>query len=73
MKTTNEVKSGNKDVKHPQSEEWMAYLYREVSRSERTKLAAHLAECGECQAQVKRWENAMRALDDGKDLAERPR
>jgi hypothetical protein len=71
---TNEIKSGTDgDMKHPQSEKWMSYLYREVSRSERMKLAAHLAACGECQAQVKRWQDTLRALDDGKGLAQRPR
>jgi len=71
---TNEIKAGTDgNMKHPQSEEWMSYLYREVSRSQRTKLSAHLATCEECQAQVKRWEDTIRALDDGKGLAQRPR
>jgi len=59
-------------MNHPQSEEWMSYLYQEVSRSEKARLAAHLAACGGCQAKVKRWENAMSALDHGKGLAQRP-
>jgi len=71
MQTTNEIKSGNDgDMKHPQSEEWMSYLYREVSRAEKNRLAAHLAACGQCRAQVKRWESAMSALDHGKGLAQ---
>jgi hypothetical protein len=56
-------------MNHPQREEWMSYIYREVSRTEKKRLAAHLAVCGECQAQVGRWEATMGALDHSKDLA----
>ena len=44
----------------------MAWLYGEVSRREKSTLTAHLHECGQCRAEVQRWQGAMRALDEGK-------
>ena len=42
----------------------MAFLYREMPRSDRGPLAAHLAACPVCQQQVEGWRGAMRALSE---------
>ena len=53
-------------MKHPSDQEWMAWLYGEASRAEKNRLAAHLKVCGECRAEVGRWERTRAALDLGK-------
>ncbi len=53
-------------MKHPSNEEWMGWIYGESSGAEKARLAGHLKECGECRAEVRRWENARQALDFGK-------
>jgi len=64
---TNENKPGSAaEMKHPRADEWMGWLYDEISRAEKARLAAHLAECGQCRADVKRWERAKLTLDFGK-------
>jgi anti-sigma factor RsiW len=60
-------------MKHPGGEEWMAWLYGEVPRAEKTRLAAHLKDCSECRADVRRWEKARQALDFGKVTPPRAR
>jgi hypothetical protein len=61
------------DVKHPSEQEWMGWLYGEVSRAEKASLAAHLKECGGCRAEVNRWERAQSALDLDKTVTPRVR
>ncbi|MDB6021401.1 MAG: putative transrane anti-sigma factor [Pedosphaera sp.] len=73
MQTTNQTPPGSAgDLNHPQREEWMAWLYGEVSRREKTALAAHLSTCSACRAEVQRWQSAMQALDAGKTESFRP-
>jgi hypothetical protein len=67
MQNKNQTQSGSAGaVNHPQREEWMAYLYGELSRKQKATLTAHLSECAQCRAEVETWQSAMLALDDGK-------
>ncbi|PYI86891.1 MAG: hypothetical protein DME26_08040 [Verrucomicrobia bacterium] len=50
-------------MNHPTREEWMAYLYGEISRETKAALKTHLDTCAECHANVAAWRQAMLALD----------
>ena len=50
-------------MNHPTPEEWMSYLYDEVSSEEHGRRTAHLAVCPECKAKVVEWRAARRDLD----------
>jgi anti-sigma factor RsiW len=50
-------------MNHPTREEWMAYLYGEISRGAKGKLIMHLDACDECRANVANWRHTMLALD----------
>ena len=74
MQTSNETAHGNAgDLKHPEREEWMAWLYRELPREQRSRLAAHLKSCAQCRADVQQWRGAMQTLDEWRMPAPRPR
>lgn len=64
MQTTNETRAGNLgDMTHPRPEDWMSYLYGELPREEKTRLKAHLNGCAGCRIDLKRWQGAMKSLD----------
>jgi hypothetical protein len=48
---------------HPGSDEWMAFLYNEVSRNREAQLRTHLATCPECRAQMAGWTMARNDLN----------
>lgn len=48
---------------HPNSEEWMSFLYREASPERSAELDAHLRQCGECQERVAHWRGTLATLD----------
>ena len=50
-------------MNHPKNEEWMAYVYGELPKSEKVALAQHLASCGACRKDVAEWQGAMQHLD----------
>lgn len=50
-------------MKHPDPSEWMAFLYGEVTRDQRTDLDAHLAVCPDCVRRLGRWRETMGLLD----------
>lgn len=50
-------------MKHPDSTEWIAWLYGEVTPERRLDLEAHLAVCPDCKARVGRWRETMGILD----------
>ena len=50
-------------MKHPPSEDWMAYLYGEVAAADRRVLEAHLEGCPECRRAVADWRSTLMALD----------
>jgi Putative zinc-finger len=60
-------------MNHPTREEWMSYLYDELTAEERSNLAAHLAVCPDCKAQVTDWRAARTNLDAWQLPAPRPR
>jgi len=66
MQTNNNQKLRRESglVSHPAQEEWMAWLYGELSRGNQAKLTAHLKQCPECEARVGRWREAMGLLDE---------
>jgi len=51
-------------LKHPNSSEWMSFLYGECAPERRHELDAHLAACPACAGQVQTWRSSMNALDD---------
>ena len=64
MQTKNQTISGTVgDLKHPLTEEWMCFLYGEASPGEKSRLAAHLRACPDCQARVQGWRGTMRQLE----------
>jgi len=50
-------------MNHPTSEEWMSYLYNELTAVEHANLASHLAVCPDCQSKVSDWRAARSNLD----------
>lgn len=61
MSSRNEIRSDGA-VKHPDREQWMAYLYGELARTPRSELQDHLSACPECRASVGDWRKAMQGL-----------
>ena len=50
-------------MNHPTREEWMSYLYDELTAEEHSCLAAHLAVCPDCKTRVSDWRSARKNLD----------
>src|SRR5205809_2947462 len=50
-------------MNHPTREEWMSYLYDELTAGEPSSLAAHLAVCPDCKTRVSDWRTARKNLD----------
>jgi anti-sigma factor RsiW len=50
-------------MNHPTREEWMSYLYDELTPEEHSSLAAHLAVCPDCKSRVGDWRAARKDLD----------
>src|SRR5436309_3546404 len=50
-------------MNHPAREEWMSYLYDELTAEEHSSLAAHLAVCPDCTTRVSDWRAARTNLD----------
>lgn len=50
-------------MNHPTREEWMSYLYDELTGEQHANLAAHLAVCPECKGKVAEWRVLKRDLD----------
>ena len=53
-------------LNHPESAEWMAFLYAEVAPQRKRELETHLAQCPDCAARLKSWRVSMGALDSWK-------
>jgi hypothetical protein len=49
-------------MNHPTREEWMSYLYDELTAEEHSNLAAHLAVCPDCKTRVNDWRIARKNL-----------
>jgi hypothetical protein len=50
-------------MNHPNREEWMAYLYKDLGRKRQAELKEHLKQCSQCQAETSTWRSVMRELD----------
>jgi hypothetical protein len=50
-------------MNHPNAEEWMAFLYRELPARDHRSLQRHLDSCDECRNQVAQWQAAMAGLE----------
>jgi len=50
-------------MNHPTREEWMSYLYDELTADEHSSLAAHLAVCPDCKTRVGDWRATRKNLD----------
>ncbi len=53
-------------MKHPDPEEWVAYLYSETDLNSNRLLAEHLRTCGQCSAQLAGWRRSLRRLNTWK-------
>lgn len=53
-------------VDHPNTAEWMAFLYGELAPERRRELDIHLSRCAGCKEQVQNWREGMDALDEWK-------
>ena len=58
---------------HPNSDEWMSFLYGEDSPARHAELDAHLGQCTACRQQVQTWRASMSALDGWKLAPVAPR
>ena len=50
-------------MKHPTKEQWMAYLYDEMSREKRSELNEHLKECADCRKYISGSQRLKGQLD----------
>jgi len=50
-------------MNHPTRDEWMSYLYDELTAEEHSSLAAHLVVCPDCKTCVNDWRVARKNLD----------
>jgi hypothetical protein len=53
-------------MKHPDSQEWVAYLYEELDSNTRAGLSLHLADCDACRTQLEQWRGVQQRLDGWK-------
>src|ERR1041385_6730295 len=51
-------------MKHPDAQQWMSFLYDEVSADDSSRLRAHLEGCAECSAKINAWRGGMKSLDE---------
>lgn len=50
-------------MKHPNSEEWMSFLYQEDAPTRHAEMRTHLRNCAECAGHVAVWRDSMQLLD----------
>jgi hypothetical protein len=50
-------------MKHPETHDWMSWLYGESTPAEKRILDAHLTACPECRDRVERWRATLGHLD----------
>ena len=59
-------------MNHPNREQWVSFLYNEVTKPERAEFAQHLASCPQCSAQLGEWRGTQRQLDSWKTSHRQP-
>ena len=52
------------DQKHPSEQEWMEYLYDEMTSAERSAVEAHMKDCAPCQEKRDGLQGTQRSLDE---------
>lgn len=50
-------------MNHPTREEWMSYLYDEISRPAKAAFKTHLQNCPTCQKSLDEWRGVVQNLD----------
>jgi hypothetical protein len=50
-------------MNHPTRDEWMSYLYDELTGEQHASLAAHLVACPECTSNIAEWRGLKKDLD----------
>ena len=51
-------------MNHPNREELVGFLYRDLTEEQRASVANHLSSCGECRAEVEGWRAVRRELNE---------
>ena len=64
MQTENKHTGIAGTLNHPESGEWMGFLYGEIAAPRRRELRAHLEQCPACTSQVKSWRASLSDLDE---------
>lgn len=57
-----EFSSSQNSGSHPSKENWMEYIYGEISPSERSFINAHLDQCPTCRNQLQTWQATHQVL-----------
>jgi hypothetical protein len=50
-------------MNHPKPEEWVPYVFGEVTGAARRELRAHLRDCQQCREEVETWKRSLGRLD----------
>lgn len=53
-------------MKHPTDEQWMEFLYEEVSPEEARQMQGHIDACEVCRQRTAGWQSTMKQLDEWK-------
>lgn len=50
-------------MKHLTSEDWASYLYGELPPEEKQEWISHLKDCGDCRAELEKWQSIQQHLN----------
>jgi len=53
-------------MNHPKPEEWVPFVYGEVSGPARRQLVEHLESCSHCREEIQSWRRSLRLMDSWK-------
>jgi hypothetical protein len=53
-------------MKHPNREQWIAFLYEDCEPAEKSELTGHLESCAACREQLETWRATATALNEYK-------
>jgi hypothetical protein len=56
-------------MKHPSEQQWMDFLYEELSPAENLELTTHAEDCPQCAKQLAIWRGTLKTMDDWKVTA----
>jgi len=60
-------------MNHPKAEEWVPYVYGDITKATRRHLAEHLQKCAQCREEVELWQRSLSTLDRWKLPKARPK